>query len=169
MSVKKIAVTGILTSIAVILGIVEGFIPSVGIPGVKLGLANICILITLYAFDWKYALGVNLLRVILTSLLRGTIFQIGFLMSLTGAFLSFLIMVILKLTIKKMHIITISVIGAIFHILGQIIIAALYLQTTNIWFYFPFLALSAIITGIFVGFVSDRCLLIPFFKKEKRD
>jgi len=166
MKVKDIARTAVLTAIAIVLGIVESYIPSIGIPGVKLGLANIAIMITLYGFGWYYALIVNLIRIFVVALLRGTIFQMGFFMSLTGGMLSLGVMILLKELIKKLHIITVSVIGSIFHVGGQIIIAIIFTSTPGMLYYLPFLALTAIATGVLVGFTTSKCLKIPFFKKE---
>ena len=163
MKVKDITTNAILLAIAIVLSIVEGFIPSIGVPGVKFGLANIVILITLYAYGWHYALAVNLLRVFLVSLLRGTIFQIGFFMSLTGALFSLAIMIFCKLVIKKLNIITVSVLGAFAHVVGQILVAVIYLETTGMFFYLPILTITSVATGIIVGFIANRCLKIPIF------
>ena len=105
MKTQKITLLGVLTAGAVIIGIIESFIPSIGIPGVKLGLANIVILVILYELGVLDAIIVNLLRVFLVGLLRGNIFSMGFLMSLTGAALSLGIMILLYLVIKKLGII----------------------------------------------------------------
>ena len=144
-SVRKIALVGILTAATIVVGILESFIPSVGIPGVKLGLANIMILITLYELGILEAVFVNLSRVFLVGLFRGTLFSMGFWMSFAGAFLSLAIMIIFYLLIKKFSIIGVSVIGAIFHIVGQILVAILFLSTTLILYYLPIIAISAVI------------------------
>ena len=154
MNTRKIALIGVLISAAVIISVVESFIPSVGVPGIKLGLANIMILITLYELGIKEAIVVNLSRVFLASLLRGTIFSMGFFMSLTGAVLSLTVMIVFYLLVKQFSIIGVSVIGAIAHVVGQILIAIIYLGTAYIIYYLPFIALAAIITGVFVGIVS---------------
>ena len=139
MSIRKIAILGILTAGAIIISIIESFIPSIGIPGVKLGLANILVLITLYELGIVDAIFVNLARVFLTGLLRGTIFTMGFVMSLTGAVLSLAIMILFYLLIKKFSIIGVSVVGAIFHVIGQILIAMAFLGTGYIVLYLPVL------------------------------
>ena len=102
MKVQKIALLGVLTAIAIVLAIVESFIPSVGIPGVKLGLANIAILIVLYELGIWEAVLVNVIRVVVAALVRGTILSMGFLMSLAGAFLSLGIMILFYLLIKSL-------------------------------------------------------------------
>ena len=155
MKVQKIALIATLTASAVVIGIIESFIPSIGIPGIKLGLANIVILVTLYELGIIEAIFVNVLRVVLVSLIRGTIMSMGFVMSLTGAIFSLGIMILFYLVIKKFSIICVSVIGAIFHVIGQILIAMIYLGTSGIVYYLPFIALSAIVTGVIVGIVSQ--------------
>ena len=155
MKVQKIALIATLTASAVVIGIIESFIPSIGIPGIKLGLANIVILVTLYELGIIEAIFVNVLRVVLVSLIGGTIMSMGFVMSLTGAIFSLGIMILFYLVIKKFSIIGVSVIGAIFHVIGQILIAMIYLGTSGIVYYLPFIALSAIVTGVIVGIVSQ--------------
>ena len=151
---RKMTLVAILAAMAIVLSIAESFIPSIGVPGVQLGLANIVILIVLYEVGIKEAIAINLLRVVMTGLLRGSIFSMGFLMSLTGAIFSLGIMILFYLVIKKFSIIAVSVVGSLFHVTGQILIALLYLGTGYIVFYFPLIAVSAILTGIFVGAVA---------------
>lgn len=167
MKVRDITHVATLTAVSIILGIIESYIPSIGIPGVKLGLANIAIVITLFGYGWYYALIVNILRVFIVSLIRGTIFQMGFFMSLTGAILSLSIMILCKLLLKKLHIVSVSVLGSIFHVGGQIIIAIIFTSTPGIIYYFPFLLLTSIITGIIVGFISNACLKLPIFSNKQ--
>ncbi len=154
MKVRKIALLGILTSAAIMISIIESFIPSVGIPGVKLGLANIVILIILYEIGIKEAIIVNLSRVCLAGAIRGILFSMGFLMSLSGAVLSLGIMILLYLVVRKFSVIGVSVIGSVFHVTGQILVAMAFLGTSYIVLYLPFIALTAIITGVFVGLVA---------------
>ena len=167
MNIHKMAITGILTAGAIVIGIIESFIPSIGIPGVKLGLANIIILITLYELGILEALFVNLARVFIVGLLRGTIFTMGFFMSLTGAILSLGIMILFHLLIKKFSIIGVSVIGALFHVFGQILVAWLFLSTPYILYYLPVIAISAIITGVFVGIIANLVIKTKVIQKQK--
>ena len=166
-SVRKIALVGILTAATIVVGILESFIPSVGIPGVKLGLANIMILITLYELGILEAVFVNLSRVFLVGLFRGTLFSMGFWMSFAGAFLSLAIMIIFYLLIKKFSIIGVSVIGAIFHIVGQILVAMLFLSTTLIFYYLPIIAISAVITGVLVGITANLIIKTGVIRKQR--
>ena len=163
----RIALMGILTAGAIIIAILESFIPSIGIPGVKLGLANIVILIILYEIGIVEAIIVDLLRVLMVGLLRGTIVSMGFLMSLTGAVLSLGIMILLFLVVKKFSIVGVSVVGSIFHVTGQILIAMAFLGTPYIVFYLPIIAVSAIITGVLVGVVAQLVIRTGVIKKQK--
>ena len=167
MKVQKMALLGVLTAGAIVIAILESFIPSVGIPGVKLGLANIVILIILYELGIVEAIVVNLLRVLVVGLVRGTFLSMGSLMSLTGAVLSLGIMILFYLLIKKFSIIGVSVIGSIFHVFGQILIAMLFLGTAYIFLYLPIIAISAIITGVFVGIVAKLIIRTGVIKKQR--
>ena len=167
MNVRKIALLGILTAGTIVIAFLESLIPSIGIPGVKLGLANIVVLITLYELGIVEAVIVNLSRVLVVGLVRGTFLSMGFLMSLTGAVLSLEIMILFYLLIKKFSIIGVSVIGSIFHIFGQILIAMLFLGTAYILYYLPIIAISAIITGVFVGIVAMLIINTGIIKKQR--
>ena len=167
MKVQKMALLGVLTAAAIVIAILESFIPSVGIPGVKLGLANIVILIILYELGIWDAITVNLLRVLVVSLVRGTFLSMGFLMSLTGCVLSLGIMILFYLLIKKFSIIGVSVIGSLFHVTGQILIAMIFLGSAYIFLYLPVIAISAIITGVFVGIVAKLNINTVVIKKQR--
>lgn len=167
MKVQKMALLGVLTAGAIVIAILESFIPSVGIPGVKLGLANIVILIILYELGIVEAIAVNLLRVLVVGLVRGTFLSMGFLMSLTGAALSLGIMILFYLLIKKFSIVGVSVIGSLFHITGQLLIAMIFLGTAYIFLYLPVIAVSAIITGVFVGIVAQLIIKTGVIKKQR--
>ena len=166
MNVRKLVLIAILTSLAIVLSIAESFIPSIGIPGVKLGLANIVIILVLYEIGVLEAILINLLRVVVTGLVRGTFLSMGFLMSLTGAVLSLGIMILFYLLIKKFSIIGVSVIGSIFHVTGQIVIAMIFLSTPFMVYYYPIIGVSAIITGVFVGLVARVIIKTEIIKKQ---
>ena len=166
MNVRKLVLIAILTSLAIVLSIAESFIPSIGIPGVKLGLANIVIILVLYEIGVLEAILINLLRVVVTGLVRGTFLSMGFLMSLTGAVLSLGIMILFYLLIKKFSIIGVSVIGSIFHVTGQIVIAMIFLGTPFMVYYYPIIGVSAIITGVFVGLVARVIIKTEIIKKQ---
>ena len=167
MNIHKITLVGVLIAGAVVIGYLESLIPSVGIPGIKLGLANIVILITLYELGIKEAIFVNALRVVLVSLITGTLFSYGFLMSLAGAILSLGVMVLFHTLIKKFSIIGVSVLGALFHVIGQIIVAMIFLESVYVLYYLPFIAVTSLITGVLVGLGSQLIIKTGAIKKIK--
>ena len=91
----------------------------------------------------------------------------GFVMSLAGAILSFLAMLFFYLIVKKFSIIGVSVVGAIFHVAAQLLVAWAYMGASIVLIYLPFIALSAIITGIFVGIVSQIIIRTKVIQKQK--
>ena len=167
MKVQKMALLAVLTAAAIAIAILESFIPSISIPGVKLGLANIVILVTLYELGVIEAIFIDLLRVFLVGLLRGTILTMGFFMSLTGAVLSLGIMIIFYLLIKKFSIVAVSVLGSLMHVTGQVLIAMIFLGTSYVILYLPMIAVSAIVTGIFVGIVASLIIKTDVIKKQR--
>ena len=167
MNTRKIALLGILTAGTIVIAILESFIPSVGIPGVKLGLANIMILVILYELGILDAIIVNILRVVVVGLVRGSIFSMGFLMSLTGAIFSLGIMILFYVLIKKFSIIGVSVIGSLFHVTGQVLIAMIFLGSAYVILYLPIIAISAIITGVFVGITAMLIIRTGAIKKQR--
>ncbi len=166
-SVHKIALLGILTAATIVIAIAESFIPSIGIPGVKLGLANIMILITLYELGILEAILVNLFRVVVVGLVRGTFLSMGFLMSVTGAVFSLGIMIVFYLFVKKFSIVGVSVVGSLFHIFGQIVIAMIFMGTPYVIYYLPIIGISAIITGVIVGITAQLVIKTGIIKKQK--
>ena len=167
MNTRKITLLGILTAGTIVIAILESFIPSVGIPGVKLGLANIMILVILYELGILDAIIVNVLRVVVVGLVRGSIFSMGFLMSLTGAIFSLGIMILFYVLIKKFSIIGVSVIGSLFHVTGQVLIAMIFLGSAYVILYLPIIAISAIITGVFVGITAMLIIRTGAIKKQR--
>lgn len=155
---KKFTRLTMLLALSVVLNIIESFIPlfNGNIPGLKLGLANIIVLIVLYMFSFKDALYVSLLRIILVGILRTGLFSMTFFFSLGGAILSLCSMFIAKKT--KLSIIGVSIVGSIFHSIGQILVAILIIKNMYIIYYVPWLLLFSIPTGILVGFTSKTIL-----------
>lgn len=151
MSLKRVAMIAMLLCMSIVLSIVESFIP-VFIPGVKLGLANVIILIMLYEFKPQEAFLVDLLRIILAAVLRGTILSPTFFMSLSGGMLSFIIMLIFS-RFKIFSVIGVSVLGSISHCTGQILVAICLLSTDAVVYYLPFIAILSVVTGILSGVI----------------
>lgn len=156
MDYKKIPYYGLFAALAILMGYVEMMIPvPVPIPGVKLGLANVIVLITMYYMDTKGAFFISLIRVLLSGLLFAG--MAGLLYSLAGAMLSFLAMALLKKT-GKCSIIGVSLAGGIFHNVGQVTVAAMVVENVKMAYYLPFLLVSGVVTGILIGIVAKMAL-----------
>ena len=146
---RRLTSLALTVSFALILSFIESRIPAfVAIPGVKVGLANIAVIFTLYKFGIKEAVTVSLVRVVLISMLFGN--PQSFWFSLTGAVLSLCVMILLK---KAAHApeVVVSVGGGITHNIGQIIAASIILGTNVVAYYLPFLLLSGTVAGVVVG------------------
>lgn len=153
METRKIARMGLLTALALILSYVESLIPAfVAVPGVKMGLANIVVVFALYTLGPGEAAIVSIIRVLLSSLLFGSILSLSY--SAAGAVISLLSMIILMKT-KIFGVTSVSVTGGVFHNLGQILVACLVLETDVLLYYLPVLILSGTITGAIIGIASS--------------
>lgn len=155
MNIKKNVILALLTTTALILSYVESLIPFfMGIPGMKLGLANLAVVFCLYHLGIKEAGLLNFMRICLSGLLFGNMFSILF--SLCGAIVSFLAMVLCKKL--RFSIYGVSISGGVFHNIGQLIVAIFIVQNVSISIYGPFLLLSGLITGGLIGYISKLFL-----------
>lgn len=153
---RKVAQYGLFAALAILMGYVEMLIPlPLLVPGMKLGLANVIIVIVLYHMDAKSAFFISLVRV----LMSGLLFQgfAGLLYSLAGALLSLAVMVLLKKT-GKVSITGVSVMGGVFHNIGQIIVAAAVVENIKMAYYLPFLLVTGVVTGFVIGAVARLAL-----------
>ncbi|MBQ9333895.1 MAG: Gx transporter family protein [Lachnospiraceae bacterium] len=158
---SNVAYMGLCLALSLILGYVESLIPfNFGIPGVKLGLANLCVVILLYICGWREALTVDLLRVILSGFLFGNLSMIIY--SLAGAILSFVCMTLVHKT-GRFSPIGVSLTGGVTHNMGQLTVAVLVLGTTRIVYYVPALIISGALTGALLGFISS--LVLPVLNR----
>ena len=148
---KRLVLLAMLTAVAMILSYVESLLPSVGLPGVKMGLANIAVIFALFRFGWKEAAVLSLVRVVLVSLLFGSVGAM--LYSLAGAVLSLAVMALLR-RIDRFSTVGISVAGGVAHNAGQILMAMLILQTKQLLGYLPVLAVSGIAGGVLTGLAA---------------
>ena len=148
---KRLVLLAMLTAVAMILSYVESLLPSVGIPGVKMGLANIAVIFALFRFGWKEAAALSLVRVVLVSLLFGSVGAM--LYSLAGAVLSLAVMALLR-RIDRFSTVGVSVAGGVAHNAGQILMAMLILQTKQLFGYLPVLAASGIAGGVLTGLAA---------------
>ena len=150
MKSKSISIMAMCIALAMILSYLESLIPSPGVPGVKLGLANLVVIFALYQLGWCEAVGISLLRVFLVSLLFGHVASL--LYSASGAALSLAGMILLKKT-DRFSTVAVSVCGGVLHNVGQILMAWA-LMGKNVVYYLPILILSGVGAGIAIGIVA---------------
>lgn len=155
MNTKRLVTLSIFLSISIVLSIVESFIPPIPIPGAKLGLANIMTLVILSIYGEKDAFVIVILRVLLVGLLRGTLASPAFFLSLSGGLVAYAFMV-LFMKLKAFSLISVSIMGALGHSLGQIVMAIIILSTPQLIYYLPWLFVISLATGIFNGVVSIK-------------
>lgn len=149
---RRITTLAITISLALILSFIESRIPAfVAIPGIKVGLANIAVIFTLYKMGVKESIAVSILRVILVSFLFGT--PISLIYSITGAIFSLTVMIILK-RLTPLTEVAVSVCGGVMHNVGQITAASFMLSTNVVLYYLPFLLVSGTIAGVAIGIAS---------------
>ena len=152
----RVAVFGVFTALALIFSYVELLIPiNFGIPGAKLGLANLVIIIVLYKSDWKEALLLSVVRIVLAGFLFGNLF--GILYSLAGGILSLAVMALLKRSVA-FSIIGVSMAGGVSHNVGQLIMAMLVVETYAVGYYLPVLLIAGLITGTLIGIAGREML-----------
>ena len=164
MKTSKMTFLGLFTALAMILSFVETLFPPIStvLPGIKMGLPNIAIMFILYRIGWKEAFAVSVVRVLLISLLFGNVQTMWF--SLAGAILSLIVMILMKQFTSFSHP-SISVVGGIFHNIGQILVACLITKTPQITYYLPVLIISGSAAGILVGLVAGMLeKRVPKFK-----
>ena len=128
---------------------VESQIPAFfAVPGMKLGLTNVVVLLALYKMGNGSAMAINILRIVLVSAMFGG--PSAMMYSLAGGLLSTVVMILLKKT-DKFRIVTVSVAGGISHNIGQIIVAVIVLNTTGIAWYLLMLWFTGMVTGAVIG------------------
>lgn len=152
MKTQKIALLGMFTTIALTIFMIEAAIPAlIPIPGIKLGLANIVTLFLILRYNGADAAKVLVMRILLASIFGGQ--MVSFLYSICGGFLCLIAMLLTNHFLKGNYIYLTSVVGAVFHNIGQILVAYVILQMSGIFVYIPFLMISGVITGLFTGLV----------------
>ncbi len=154
---KKYTLMALLTSVSLILFMVESAFPPIPIQGVKIGLSNIVTIVAIFILGKKEAFMILVMRIILSSVFSGSVLSFGF--SITGGVLAFGIMALTSdvFGVKKVWIT--SVLGAVFHNAGQLAVAIIVTGTSRIFVYAPILLLSAIVTGTVIGIVSTALLV----------
>lgn len=155
---KRVAMAGIFVSLALIFSYVESLIPfDFGIPGIKLGLANVVIVTGLYLMKLPDVCLISLIRIFVSGLLFGNMMSLIY--SLSGGILSLIMMLLLKRT-NKFSVIGVSISGAVCHNIGQIAAAIIVTGVPVIVYYLPVLMGVGIITGAVMGIIASRILVI---------
>ena len=153
---KKVSVIGLFTAMALLLSCIENMLPfRTGIPGIKLGIANLIIVIAFYFLPSGEVLSISLLRVFFLSVFSGSPFTTAF--SFTGAIASFFAMYI-SYRRNSFSPVGISILGGVTHNLAQLLISALLLNTPAFLWYSPVLLISGIITGLINGLIAIKII-----------
>lgn len=159
---RKVAYSAILVALAMIFSYVEALIPfNIAVPGIKLGLANLIVVVGLYFLSPQQVLLISVTRILLTGFMFGNGMSIIY--SLAGGLLSFAVMLLLKKR-KSFSIVGVSIAGGVMHNVGQILVAACVVENMKLFYYLPALLVAGVITGTLIGVVSGRVL--PVVGKE---
>lgn len=150
---KKIAYTGMFTALAFVFSYIESLLPiNLGIPGVKLGLANLVVMIALYLIGVKMACILSLVRIVLMGFTFGN--PASMIYSLAGGVLSLFVMVVAK-KFKFFSVTGVSVLGGVCHNIGQILVAIVVVETASLLYYLPILILSGTVAGVLIGILAS--------------
>ncbi len=153
---SRVAYFGVFTALALIFSYVESLIPfQFGIPGVKLGLANLIIVIALYRMKLSEAYLLSVVRVLLSGFIFGNYFSIIY--SLAGGLFSLTVMAGLKKN-GGFSVCGASIAGGVCHNIGQLVVAMLVVETFSVAYYVPVLLLAGLITGFLIGITADAML-----------
>lgn len=151
---KRAAYCAMLAALAMIFGYVEALIPfSVGIPGVKLGLANLVIVVALYMLPAHQVFFIQLARIVLVSFMFGNFSMMIY--SLAGGLMSLLIMSLLK-RIDGFSVMGVSIAGGVAHNIGQLVVAMLVVQNIKLAYYAAVLMIAGLVTGGVIGMLAQR-------------
>ena len=153
---RKIAFYGVFAALAIIIAVIERMFPlPIPIPGIKLGLPNVVIVMVLYAFNPRWAVSISVIRVVLVAQMFGGWFSAIY--AFSGAMASFIIMALLKRT-NTFGVVGVSVAGGVAHGIAQIAVAAAIVQTPGLFYYIPILIIAGVITGIIIGYTAGFAL-----------
>lgn len=157
---KQITTLALLAAVAFVLSWIDSLIPVSGaLPGAKLGLANLSVLMGLYLLGPGPGAVLCLLKILLATFLFGNAFS--FFYALAGGVLSYLVMWGLR---KRCSTLFVSVLGGMFHNLGQMMVASVILETAGLMAYFPVLLLCGLGAGCAVGIVGG--ILVKRLQKQ---
>lgn len=146
-------------AIAIVLNIIESAIPIIPVPGAKLGFANVVTLIIIYVYSFKDGFALTILRVLLVALLSGKLLGPIFYMSMSGAVIATLAMGLFQ-KLNYFGIIGVSVLGSIFHCIGQIAAGIFVIGSIAVIAYLPVMLFLSIPAGVLTGIIAKRFLVI---------
>ncbi len=150
---KRLAFFGLMVALAFVFSYLESLIPfNFGIPGIKLGLANLVVVVAIYTVPKKDAFFIAIIRIVLAGFTFGGVTTM--LYSLAGGILSFAVMAVMQKN-DYFSVIGVSMAGGVAHNAGQMIVAGLVMNTARIIYYFPVLIFVGVITGVLIGVVSN--------------
>ncbi len=153
---KKISTGALLVALAMIFSYIETLIPiHFGVPGMKLGIANLVIVIGLYLLKPQEVLLISIVRILLAGFMFGSGMSVIY--SLAGGILSFFAMLLLKHT-GKFSIVGVSLFGGTIHNIGQLLVAAAVIENMKLFYYLPVLVIAGTVTGILIGLIAGRIL-----------
>lgn len=159
---KRLAFFGLMVALAFVFSYLESLIPfNFGIPGIKLGLANLVIVVALYTVPKGDAFFIAIIRIVLSGLTFGGLVPMVY--SLVGGILSFCVMALMQKS-DKFSIVGVSMAGGVVHNAGQIIVAGIVMNTARIIYYFPVLIFAGLATGLLIGLVSN--ILVDRLKRQ---
>lgn len=156
---RKMVLLANFLAIAIVLNIIESAIPVIPVPGAKLGFANVITLIILYVYSFKDSSVITISRVFLVSLLTGKLLGPVFYMSMSGALLAMIAMGFFKKT-NFFGILGVSVLGSVFHCIGQVIGGYFVIGSTAIILYLPIMLFLSIPAGVVTGLIAQRFLKV---------
>lgn len=149
---RRVAISALFASLALIFSYIEAILPvAPGIPGIKLGIANLVVIITMYRLDLRYALVINLIRIFLAGFMFNGLY--GAIYSLCGCLVSYAVMCIMYKS-GLFSVIGVSMGGGVAHNIGQLCIAAFLVSSYQIFYYLPVLIISGTISGILIGWLG---------------
>lgn len=157
-NIKILTTIGLLSSVALIIFVIEGYLPPLGIPGAKLGLSNIVVLFTMMYLGRKQAFAVLIIKITLGSIF--SLNPVGFLFSIFGGLLAFCVMSVSSKFFYGNRLFITSILGAVVHNLGQLVVAYFVMNTQAVFFYTPYLMFAGILTGLFTGISATAVLKI---------
>lgn len=155
---KTLSFISLSLAVAILLQIIESFVDiPIPVPGVKLGLANIVALVVIFKIGSLEASIVNITRILLGSILRGTFGGPAFWLALAGGILATLVLVITYKS-KLFTMFGISVLCAAGHVIGQMIAIVIMFNTIGMLYYLPMLLIVGAISGLITGYVASLTL-----------